>query len=219
MKRNWSYLDNVFLNATKRSNVKMLGLITDHESRLRAKISDESIQPIIERTSNIKNELSTKFNTWKSAKGIWEGETLRFENLLNELSTKKIPRWEAMVRIEYPERSADFRIIFPDGRQTFREGNYESRIAKVGALSKTLLNYELLVNVQSEVDSFHKKLISTRDLQQQKEQLTASTSGELKKLRIAAAKILYANLGYLMNKYYRDPEKVGQFFELESIRR
>jgi len=160
MKRTWYYLVDVFLNVTRDSYVKMLSLITDHESKLKAKTSDEEIQPIIERTTNAKNELSAKFNAWKSAKGFWEGETLRFNNLMNELSAEKIPRWETMVKIEYPERSPDFRIIFPDGRQTFRIGNYETRIAKVGALAETLLNYELLAAAQSEIDAFYKVLLA-----------------------------------------------------------
>jgi len=196
----------------------MLSLITDHESKLKAKESDADIQAIIERTTNVKNELSAKFNSWKSAKGIREGETLRFGNLMNELNTEKIPRWEAMVRIEYPERSADFKIIFPDGRSTFRQGNYETRIAKVGALAETLVNYELLTSAQAEVDAFYKELLAARDVQQQKEQLTASTSGELDKARIAAGEIMYANLGYLMNLYYQNPETIEGFYELENIR-
>ncbi len=218
MKRTWNYLVNVFVNVTKGSYVKMLSIITDHESKLKAKESDVEIQPIIERTTTAKNELSAKFNSWKSAKGIREGETLRFNNLMNELSAVKIPRWEAMVRIEYPERSADFKIIFPDGRTTFRIGNFETRIAKVGALAETLLNYELLATAQSEVDACYKELLAARDVQQQKEQLTASTSGELDQARIAAGEIMYANLGYLMNLYYQNPETVEEFFELENIR-
>jgi len=219
MKRPWKFLINVFLNVTKGSYVKMLSLITDHESKLKAKKSDADIQAIIERTTNVKNELSAKFNTWKSAKGTYEGETLRFGNLMNELNDEKISRWEAMVRIEYPERSADFRIIFPDGRTTFRKGNYETRIAKVGALAQTLLNYEPLLTAQGEVDAFYKELLAARDVQQQKEQLTASSSGELEQARIAAGEIMYANLGYLMNKYYQNPETIEEFFELENIRR
>lgn len=219
MKRKWKYLINVFLNITKGSYVKMLSLITDHESKLKAKMSDPEILEIVERTTNAKNELSTKFNSWKSAKGIWEGETLRFSNLMSELLATKIPRWEAMVRIEYPERSPDFKIIFPDGRLTFRRGNYESRIAKVGALAQTLLNFELLETTQGEVDAFYKDLLAARDVQQQKEQLSASTSGELEQARIAAGEIMYANLGYLMNKYYQNPETIEEFFELENIRR
>jgi len=219
MKRTWKFLINVFINVTKGSYVKMLSLISDHESRLKAKMSDADIQALIERTTNVKNELSAKFNAWKSAKGTYEGETLRFGNLLNELNDEKISRWEAMVRIEYPERSADFRIIFPDGRTTFRKGNYETRIAKVGALAQTLLNYESLLTAQGEVDAFYKELLAARDVQQQKEQLSASSSGELEQARIAAGEIMYANLGYLMNKYYQNPETIEEFFELENIRR
>ncbi len=124
-----------------------------------------------------------------------------------------------MVRIEYPDRSADFKIIFPDGRTAFRVGNYETRIAKVGALAETLLNYDLLATTQGEVDTYYKELLAARDVQQQKEQLTSSTSGELDQARIAAGEIMYANLGYLMNIYYQNPETVEEFFELEKIRR
>jgi len=51
MKRTWYYLVNVFLNVTRDSYVKMLSLITDHESKLKAKESDADIQAIIERTT------------------------------------------------------------------------------------------------------------------------------------------------------------------------
>jgi len=217
MKRQWNYLTNVFLNVTKGSYVKMLTIISDHESKLRAKATDPDIAILLGRTEPIKNELAAHYNTWTSAKGIREGETLRFENLLKELSSEKIPRWDAMARVEYLETTPDYKAIFPDGRTNFRQGSYESRIAKVGALAETLAPYTALSQLKTEVETFYQSLISARDTQQQKEQLAGSSSAKLDQARIASGEIMYANLGFLMNKYYTVPETIEDFFELKNI--
>jgi hypothetical protein len=219
MKKTWIFMVNVFLTVTKKNFKKMLTLITDHETKLGAQSSDPPILALHSRTVPVKIDYVDKYDKWVAAKGAYEGETRRFEQMLDELVDEKIPAWDILVLNEFPENTPDYKVIFPDGRTAFRYGSYEMRIGRVASLAENLKTYPVFSELRTEVLAYHQLLLTTRATQQTKEQLVDNASGVLELARISAGEIMFANLGALMDIFHQTPELLSQFFSLEDIRR
>jgi hypothetical protein len=218
MRKVWRYLSNVFETATKNSFKKMLLVLTDSYSKTEALKTDPEIEAIFNRTTPVYNDYSKAYSDWTAAKGNREGETQRFNEKMVELVDVKIKQWDAKVRAEYLEDTADYLKIFPSGRTGFRTGAYDIRINNVGALATALKSFPALAAVYTDVDTFHKDILNIRNVQTHNEELVKDASDILEEKRIAAANMLYGNLGRLMDKYRDNPLLVEKFFDLSLLR-
>jgi hypothetical protein len=218
MLRLWNYLNNVFDNVTKRSFKRALTIITDHLSKLLAESSDPEIQELYDRTKPFHDEFAGKWSDWVTAKKRRAAETQRFNEKITELSDVKLKLWDVAVQNVFIEGSSDYKAVFNNGRSVFRQGTYESRIGEVEALSKVLKDYPALAALQTEVTAYHRELVGIRDVQRQREEKVDLCSDNLEIARKAVSDIMYANLGALMNKFYRSPLLVEKFFDLSLLR-
>jgi hypothetical protein len=218
MKTIWRFLLNIFDNISKNSFKKMLLVVTDHTSKLEIQKTDPDIGALFTRTSPVSADYSKAYSDWTAAKGNWEGETLRFNQKMTELVDQKIKQWDAKVRAEFLEDTADYTKIFPGGRTGFRNGAYDVRINHVGALATALMNYPSFAALQTEVDTYHKALLGIRNVQTHNEELVKNASDLLEQKRKIAARMLYANLGKLMDKYKDDPLLIEKYFDLSLLR-
>jgi hypothetical protein len=218
MKQIWRYLMNIFYNTTRTSYKKMLLILRDHAPRLDAEKADPEINSLLIRTTPVIQDYQTSYGNWSVAKGNQEGETKRFNLKLEELSEVKMKEWEPTVSVVFSEDSPDYLIIFPHGRTGFRLGAYDIRIQRVSELAGALAAYPVFADLKTEVSDYCRELETHRNNQKKAVEKVKSLSVTLEEKRVAAAEMLYGNLGFLMNKYRANPLQVEKYFDLSLLR-
>ena len=218
MKRLWRFLLNTFNSTTRSSYKKMLLILRDHLPRLDGEKADPEIATLYNRTLPVFQDYQTSYSNWSVAKGSHEGETKRFNLMLDELSEVKVKEWEATVRVVFNEDSPDYLVIFPEGRTGFRSGAYDMRIQHVSDLAGRLTNYVQFEDLKTEVDTYCKALEGQRNTQTKAAEKVKASSVTLEEKRLASAEMLYGNLGFLMNKHRANPLQIEKYFDLSLLR-
>jgi len=228
MEKQWHYTYNQFEVQTVGNYKKMYILSTDHYGKLQNESQNEppaipgiilpTIQDLLDRFEPVEREYEVRYTAWSNARGIYKGETDRFEQFLEELKENKVPRWETLVMVEFPKGSPDFVIIFPQGRKPFNNTNRDLRIAEIERFANSLQNYPQLVAVMNDALAFYTQISQTRDHQQAMEDDVKLKSDALEAQRQLVAEEMYLNLVILLTKFYKTPTDVERFFELQLIR-
>lgn len=213
---NWIFVKNTFEINTKGSHVKALALGVDHRDKLAGQLTDADIAlihteylPII--TAYIQTDLNLKV-----ASGTYAGKTDGFEEKLETL-TENLKIWEGKTRAEFPEDTPTDTEIWPNKRNPFYDGTYESRLQAINALANKLLDFPALAATQALVASFYNTVQSARALQQQSEGSIIVLSNIREEQRLVMCNALYGNLGRLMYKYRNTRNQVASFFDLSLL--
>lgn len=212
----WHYAENQFDNVTKNSKRRMNIISADHLSKLEAEQSDADIHGLFHRFEPLRAEYVARYDSWLKARGIYKGATQKMDELQETLNEEQLPGWDNKIKVAVGEGSADYTTILPKGRGAFRAAR-DQTIREVAALAERLANFPDLAAVKTEVETFAAQMEQTRDIQQQKEGLVDNASDALEEQRVICARMMYANLGRLMDKFADAPENIERFFELQVI--
>jgi len=224
----WHFTNNQFLSVTEGTYRKTLILGNDHQARLLAEADNEppnipglplpTILKLSDRFVPVMDEYRTRHIDWLAAKANYRHETQVMDELFDDVRGNKIPRWEALVIVEFPKGSAEFTNIFPQGRKPFRHTKRDETISYIGTIAANLQDYPVLVDVMNDVEAFYNQILQQRNTQQILEDEVRIKSSSLEQQRILLCEEMYLNLSILMAKYYTDPEQVERFFDLSLIR-
>ncbi len=219
--RDWIYIINTFDVNTKDSNVKMLSLATDTDSKLLGQTADADILALYNLYHPVFTAYRQIYINYEIAAGNHQGETLNVQNLLSEDLQDQLRLWEGVVRSVYPEDSPEEKAIFPNKRAPFLQGTYEERISAVGALAAKLAadSNATITAYAPTVQSGYNLLLTARDTQQQKEGLLSELSSLRENQRLLLAQELWGTvLAGLMKKFKTDPEQITNYFDLSLLR-
>jgi hypothetical protein len=214
----WHYVENQFDNCTKQSKKRMNRISSDHASKLLAENADLEIHTLYTRFAPLRTSFSDAYADAIAANAIYKGRTQKFENLKKELTGTKIEDWDIQIQVVFRKDSPEYIELLPNGRKPFQSGTNDQRIEEVRALGLRLAAYPALAAVKTSVDAFKTSIENARNDQQQKEDLVKQKSNLLEIARVATAKMMYGNLGVLMDKFRDDPKQIERFFDLEAIR-
>lgn len=214
----WQYLQNQFANALDSSYADTNIFATDHLSKLKNLAGDAEIDRLIQRTEPIYNDFRDKYTVWQQSTAFWKGATNKTDNLIDDLLKTKVPRWDILVQVDYPEGSEEYITLFPNGRMSFREGAKDAKIQAVYTFMQMLANYPTLSAVYTDVQSVYNALSQARDKQQQKEQNVRDSATQLREAQSKVFNVLYRNLGALMDKYADSVENILNFYSVDMIR-
>lgn len=215
----WLYLGNPFETQTRSSFKKMSMMAKDHVDKLTAAAPSHVLfQTMLDRTKPVYNSYSTKYVEMYTNSGTYEGNTQIVRVLFEELTKKHVKRWDIEIQMEYMDGTAEYKMIFPDGKTAFQRGGYEARIREVQALSERMKDFPVLEEIRTKVEAFALKLKEARTKQQGYEYNSSRISDELESLRIALAKIMHANFGLLIDHYVENTEHVLNFYDIQYLR-
>lgn len=237
IKPTWSYLQNVFDNATKGTSLRMYQLSNDHFDKLRGRINkiDAKIATLSEPNEALEKERNTlksllllgedafkafreQYRTNTTTNARYRLLTERLNVLLRDLVTKA-RRWDAMVQVEFDITTPDYIFLFPQGRSIFQTAPYDVRINEVQSFAERLADYPALSDLLDAVRLFGEKLYSTRQQQQDIEGSQQENSKLLEEKRLALASKMHGMYGGLLMQYHETPIKVETFYELQYLRR
>jgi hypothetical protein len=214
----WHYQENQFDNITKRNNLRMVIVTNDHHSRLKAQQMDPEILELLTRTTPYHEAFLDAYTASKSAIALRKSATQGVNNKLKLLRSTKLRQWDAMVEVSFLSGTEEYIAIFPNGLTAFHTSKIDQTVSLLDGLQERMGAYAVLSAVQFEVGTFKTELEDIRDAQQGKEQIIEQSSTLLEQARVNLARIMYGNLGRLMDKYRDTPDFIGNYWELRWLR-
>ncbi len=218
MTRDWIFQINTFESNTRGSSKKMYLLASDHQSKLESQNSDPDIALMFGDFTPVYTAFYTARKAWMIASGSYKGKTQGFTEMLENMQTKRLARWEGKIFAEFPEGSDTATEIFPRARRPYYEGIYDDQVLAFEALADKLTEYPVLAATQAEVQGEAANLRALRNAQQNKEGAVDAFSTAMEQNRIIVADAIYGNLGKLMFKFRTQRERISDFFELQHLR-
>ena len=214
----WHYQENQFDNITKRSNLRMVIITNDHRPRLIAQQADPEILLLLTRTTPVHEAFLAAYTVSKSAIAYRKSATKGVTNKLDLLHSTKLRHWGAMVEVSFLSGTEEYIAVFPNGLTAFHTSTIDQTVIMLDGLQERMGEYAVLGAVKLEVETFQTELEAIRDSQQVKEQLVEQSSTLLEQARVNLARIMYGNLGRLMDKYRDTPDFISNFWELRWLR-
>jgi len=218
MAKSWSFIENPFLNKTKRSYRKMkklgeytLAALLPHNGNAFFDGLIASLQPLV-------NAYNAAYNAWLVSRGAQKGKTMTVDELLKDLSGELIRRWDVAIQGVYPQNTPQYITLLPNRRTPFQNGSKQQRKAAVLALSTAIGADAALTSVKTQVDDFYEDLHDADTEQQGSLSTTGGNSDEVELARIELGIGMYGVMALLMNNYKETPEQVENFFDLETLR-
>ncbi len=218
----WQFARNTFQSVTATSYKLMNIILSDHLTRLGAISGDADFTTMVARTTPVKATWDAAYNAWLSSKGTYKGRTELWEAKLADLSSLRIKQWDIAIQGVYLEGTGEYTMLLPNGRKPFQSGAYDLRLAQVKALETRLLAVTpavpALITLAATVGTYHTEMKTVRDAQQTAEQTVDNNAALLEIERLAAATMMFKNLGRLMEKYADTPVRVEDFYDMNYIR-
>ncbi|MEQ1840536.1 MAG: hypothetical protein ABL994_09005 [Verrucomicrobiales bacterium] len=218
----WQFARNTFQSVTATSYKLMNIILSDHLTRLGASIGDADFVEMLARTTPVKAAWDAAYTAWLSSKGIYKGRTELWEAKLTDLSTLRIKQWDIAIQGVFLEGTGDYTMLLPNARGPFQKGAYDLRLAQVKSLQERLLAVTpavpALTTLAATVGTYHTEMKTLRDTQQTAEQSVDNSAALLEIERLAAATMMYKNLGRLMEKFADTPVRVEDFYDMNYIR-
>ena len=213
----WSYVENVFLNVTNGTYQLMLIISTFHLNALKKFAGDPFFDGLIAAYEPFHTAFEKQYSAWKLSSGSQKSKTLTLGQLF-ELVTTKLDLWDPAIRIVCPKGSADYTILFPQGRSPFTKAKTDTRIMAFQTLATALKNYAALATVQTEVQTFYQQLTDARNIQEQEKTGVAGNSTDVENARVDCADQMYLDLASIMMHFYKQRDKIARFFDEKNIR-
>lgn len=216
----WIYINNTFEVNTRNSRPIAFSFFTDLKAKLEAaSLTDPELLIYYGEFLPFFAAFEGIYMNLLMVEGEYEGRTLSFEDLLDNLNdTSHLRKWEGKVRGEFPEGSPTELEIFPNKRAPFQTGTYENRVLAVKTLAQKLTQYPVLATTQMEVQSFGNLMESTREAQQNHEGSLANLRTLYENQRIIIATETFGVYGRLCYKFRANRPMIANFFDLEILR-
>ncbi len=209
---------NQFVSLYERSIVKFHMFSSEVMGILDAYSANPEIMTIYNETKPIFDTFNAAYSNVGSSKNLKMGDTKLQHQLLRKLSKEHLPKWEATVKLEFPEDSPEYKSIFPNGRKPYTRVPIDKRLVNLSSLINTLTTFPQFTTLNDEVKKTWEKIIKARDAKLSKEGSYKYSSTSLKDAAKAMAVQHYKNLGKIMTIYAAYPEMVDIFFPYKYFR-
>jgi hypothetical protein len=217
--RPFHFLINSFLVATRSSNKKLLTIAANHEGKLVANQADAVIAAILAVFTVVFDAYKAVNINLMSALGFYKGETQSLESLFKDLQDTKLSFWEGKIFNFFPKGTIEATQLFPQNRDPFNKGTYETRIQAIATLAQGCSAFTDLLPVAAMITAFHLQIASARALQlSDGEGRVAMLRNLRESARVEVCQQLYGNLGLLMNHFKTDPLQIERFFDFSLLR-
>ncbi|WCL83085.1 hypothetical protein PPO43_01085 [Saprospira sp. CCB-QB6] len=197
----------------------MYQLSTDHLSKLRLKsATDPAIQDILIFFEPFYLTFLEQYERSIDDRRAYRAKTAEFKELLREVTGPLLRRWAAEIQMSYDRKSRQYKSFFPQGRTIFSRAKLDDRIQLVKTLGRSLLADPQLLNLGTTVAAYGLQLEGLRNEQQGLEYCYNNNAALLEQQREELSLGLFAAFARLKFHYYRDIDRVVDFYELKYFR-
>lgn len=196
----------------------MIIMAKDHLDKLNGNIGDAEIAAIYNFVKPAYDAFMQAFNNVQLNSSAYRSKTMQMEQLLTELSGKKIKQWDITIQGQYLDDTIEYMDILPNNRTPFQKGAYDERVNAVSILAQKLSTYPSLAALQTDVQNFFNLLTTVRTTQQGYEYQDSQLRKAVETSRQNLAMTMHKSFAYLLYKYVADVQQVETYFELQYIR-
>ena len=197
----------------------MLMMATDHFDKLQRVISNNHFLNDVYKDEHPKFEhFANLYSKADANRAIYQSYTYKFEQLIGQLSTEKIKRWDIQIQSVYSDDTPEYIQLLPNKRGDFQKGAYEIKMSKLKTLHESLGRFPNLAHTQAEVSDFYNLMKKTRTEQQGFETEEKEISRQLENARVALANGMRRLYAALLFVYNEDVKAVESFYELRYLR-
>ncbi len=210
-------LDNPFEIATRGNFAKAHRMAQGTDAKLFGKTADPTILAIYNILHPQVGTFDGTFIAWNNQKGAQKGTTVSVNSLLDETSSK-LDTWQYAIEAVYPEGSANWVVLFPQGRNPFQHGTKDARIAAFHTLDNaTPLAAPALAATKTDVNNFYTALVAANNTQSTSKGNTETDSSNVEAGRITITTALYACFGSLIAKFAATPDVIDNYMDLSEM--
>ena len=218
--KTWGFLTNPFLTCSDDSFPVMRKVGNYTVNSLHRFPSDTFLSARYNILFPLNKSYSDKYTIWDAQQAQQLSGTASFKTLRKELSGKKARKWDNTLQNTYDRDSDKYLNFFPHNRTPFQSGSNLNRIGAVSALAMALEKETDpdLVTLKTDVVAFDLLLKNAFETTDGESSGTGNASDDLEDARIVLGVEMYSTLGLMMDHYKSSPEKITNFFDLETIR-
>lgn len=208
---------NFIENVTFDNDKLALEIFNQHDSLLHGGIASADILLMYNFFHPFKMTYSDAYTAWTTLRGQGTGGTQSFTDLLNNLSSVRIRKWDIAVQQIYDQSTPAYRNLLPNRRKPFQTGTYGSRINAVSSFLTAITDDAALFDLQDEVTIFLGQLVAARDGQVGGFGAIEAAATTLETARVAAAQAMFKNYGSLVVKFYMTPQGISDYMPTELL--
>lgn len=213
--KTWPFLVNPFLTASKKNYRQALKISAYHDGQLLAHHANPFYKTTYEKYHPLHLALRSSYGIWLTKGGTQNGSSLTIDQLLKLLVTTKLKKWENAIFEVFPNDSAEYQTIFPNGINPFNTGNKDKRITALGQLGVALIGIPALEAVKKDVTNFYNQLTIKREMKGSKDE--ALNGKDVEDAILAAMNEMFGNLGLLINQFKANPILAEIFFDVDTV--
>ena len=113
MIKDWKFLIDPFLVATRDSYIVAMKISTFHDSALANVSTDPFFGPLYTAYHPLHIAYKTAYDAWVSQGHTQMGETLNLDQLLRLLSGSKIDQWDVAIQNVYSKKTPQYMALLP----------------------------------------------------------------------------------------------------------
>ena len=217
---NWKYVDNQFILVTTNSFRRAVVMSIFHDNALRTlSVTYPLLLPLYTRYHPLHLALVAAYNQHTSSGSLQQGDRL---SVTPEFAISKkllVDVWMPLILGLHPKGSPRYKAILPNGLSPFNRGTIDTKIDAFGVLGLNIGSEAALETVKTATDSNHASLLLLREAQSSAITTTSENSDTLETARVAAMKMQYRNLGYMMDQFCDTIETMCPLvFDLVTLR-
>jgi len=198
----WKFTDDQFEIETRNSVKKAIVLSTFHDSNLRIlSLQYPALLPLYTRYHPLHLALVAGYDSRTSLGSVQQGDretvTQSFKTAKLLLTEELIPAILKIYKVSTPR----YKAILPNGLKPFNSKGIDKKIKAFNILSMNIGTDPALATIKTTIDSTYDSLVLARKGQTDAITKTVSTGATLEPLRYVAMKMMYRNLGNIMDNF------------------
>lgn len=215
----WQKSNNFFMNLLMQSMIKFYLLSKKIMRNLESRSSNPDIEAIFNKLFPYMEEFEKFYKVQKSNINNRSGKVTNLKEKFEELKYKKLPKWIGAIIQYFPENTATYKIILPEGRTGINRGSFDIRYLNLKMMRDEIAVLPDLSAVYQEVDAFCNEIES---LSKSKDTHLSDISYHGNELKVSAEKMavqLFGAYGSLVSLFAETPDLLLHYIPVTYLSR
>ena len=213
----WNRSFNFFTYPIQQSYVGGKKIIDYTEVALLAGIADPEIHTLHTFFHTLWAQHDLDYAAWTVLKSANPGKTLGVTQLVDELSSTNIRKWDKAIQNVYDIDTSEYKTLMPKHRIPFQTGTVASRVLAINTLITAIGTDASLATVKASIIAFI-TLLNTATGKQSGQITNIDTAiVDLDASSLAAGQGILFIYASLLAKYYLTPTSIDAYFDITDL--
>ncbi len=213
----WSRAQNFIDTVTDGSYKLADEIFKSHYQLLNGGAGNATIAAMLTYFDPFYAAYSNAYVGWLALRGQGTGNTQTLVELIDELSSSRIRKWDVAIQGVYEQGTPQYQSLLPARRSPFQQGGIETRFSAVQALIAAIGTDAALASLKTQIEDFLTTMENARNNQVGGVAGVNIASGAIDLARDNAAQAMFKNYGSCVVLYYQTPEQIANFFPVALL--